>query len=645
MSKKHWRFAGVVLSWAAASALASEAAPPPATETAPSSHALKSVAELDSRKLAVDPETLPGAAIFQKHCAQCHEGQVPKAPQKMFLQMMSGPTIHEALTHGLMVGQAQSLTDAERVQVAEYLSGGPLSSANDHPQPKPCTGAALRFDTVEGPLRAGWGYNNSRFIDGKDAKLSPAGVGKLSLAWAFEFPGGIRARSQPSMAYGAVYVGSYDGTVYALDRTTGCVRWTFKAGAEVRTGVVPYEQQGADGKPVRRLFFGDVIARVYSIDALTGKLAWSVKVDDHPNATITATPTFSGDAIYVPISSLEVTTAADVNYECCKFRGAVLSLDARDGVRRWKAYAIAQTPAPVKTLGSGKRIFAPSGAPIWNSPMVDAKRGAVYVGTGENYSSPAGDTSDSVLAFRLSDGAMLWHYQALAGDAWNVGCMMAADHPNCPAENGPDVDFGAGTVLVRLASGHDILIAAQKNGWLFGLDPDDHGHLLWKTRVARGGIQGGIHFGVAVEGTRIYAGISDMKDEHTGRTSKETPHPGISAVDAATGKVLWTTPATDVCAGRQFCDSGISAAVTAIPGVVFAGHMDGRFRAYDGATGAVLKEFDSTQEVRTTSGATARGGSFGGPGAAIRDGYVVVNSGYGIYFHMPGNVLLAYRVH
>ena len=221
--------------------------------------------------------------------------------------------------------------------------------------------------------------------------------------------------------------------------------------------------------------------------------------------------------------------------------------------------------------------------------------------------------------------------------------MLAVDHPNCPAENGPDVDFGAGTVLVPLPSGHDILIAAQKNGWLFGLDPDHGGRLLWKTRVGRGGIQGGIHFGVAVEGTRIYAGISDMKDEHTGRTSKDPPRPGITAVDAATGKVLWTTPATDVCAGRPFCDSGISAAVTAIPGVVFAGHMDGRFRAYDGATGAVLKEFDTTQDVRTTSGAMAHGGSFGGPGAAARDGYVIVNSGYGIYFHMPGNVLLAYR--
>ena len=615
---------------------------PAAPETTQTPHALKSVAELDTRKLAVDPETLPGAAVFKAHCAQCHEGQVPKAPHKMFLQMMSGPTIHEALTHGLMRGQAQTLSDTERVEVAEYLSGGSLLAAQNHPQPKVCGAAAAQFDAGQAPLQAGWGYDNRRFIHAAAAALPPSAVASLKLAWAFDFPGAIRARSQPSIAYGAVYVGSYDGTVYALDLASGCVRWSFKAGAEVRTGVVPYEQ-AVGAQTVRRVFFGDVIARIYSVDAQTGKLAWSTKVDEHPNATITGTPTFHAGSIYVPISSLEVTTAADTNYECCKFRGAVAALDANDGKQHWKAYSIPQEPVPVKILASGRRIFAPSGAPIWNSPMVDAKRGVVYVGTGENYSSPANDTSDSVLAFRLKDGALLWSYQALAGDAWNVGCMMAADHPNCPSENGPDFDFGAGTVLVHLKSNRDILIAAQKNGWLFGLDPDDHGRLLWKTRVGRGGIQGGIHFGIAVDGARIYAGISDMKDEHTGRTSKELPRPGIVAVDAARGTVLWNTPATDVCAGRAFCDSGISAAVTAVPGTAIAGHMDGRLRFYDGAKGQVLKEIDTTQDVLTTSGAKAHGGSMGGAGAAVRDGYVVVNSGYGIYFHMPGSVLLVYR--
>jgi polyvinyl alcohol dehydrogenase (cytochrome) len=217
-----------------------------------------------------------------------------------------------------------------------------------------------------------------------------------------------------------------------------------------------------------------------------------------------------------------------------------------------------------------------------------------------------------------------------------------ANNPNCPGENGPDVDVAAGTVLTPLANGKQVLVAAQKNGFVYGLDPDKGGNLLWKTRVGRGGIQGGVHFGLAREGARIYAPVVDMKDGHDGRTYDSPPRPGLYALDAANGKFIWQAPAADACNGRAFCDPGISAAVTAIPGAVFAGHMDGWLRAYDGATGQVIWKFDSTQPVQTVSGTTVHGGSFGGPGAAIRDGYLAVNSGYGMYFHMPGGVLLVF---
>jgi len=612
---------------------------------APASGGLKSVSELASHKAAVDPETLPGAKVFEQHCAQCHLGEVPKAPEKTFLKMLSGPTIYEALTHGLMKQQAQSLSDAERVEVAEYLSGGtPLAAQRPQVVAPRCSGAAASFNPAETPLAAGWGYDNARFIDASAARLAPADVGRLDLAWAFEFPGAIRARSQPSIAYGAVYVGSPDGTVYALDLASGCVRFTFKAGGEVRTGVVPYEIPGADGQPLRRLVFGDVLARLYSIDAFTGKLVFSAKMSEHPDATLTGTPAVSGDRIYVPVSALEEAAAADKNYECCTFRGSVVALDARTGAVAWTAYAISRKAEPVRTLASGKRILAPSGAPIWNSPEIDTKRGLLYVGTGDNYSSPGTDTSDSVIAFHLRDGSRAWRFQADSGDVWNVGCMLAHDHPNCPPENGPDRDFGAGIVLVHLSTGHDVLIAAQKSGALYGLDPDHGGKLLWKTQLGRGGIQGGIEFGVAVAGDHVYAGLADMKDEHSGRATAPG-QPALVAVDAASGKVLWRTAAQDHCAGRPDCDPGISAAVTAVPGLVFAGQMDGTLDVYDAASGAVLKSFDTTAAVTSTDGTQAHGGSFGGPGAAVRDGYVVVNSGYGLYFHMPGNVLLAYRVH
>ena len=144
------------------------------------------------------------------------------------------------------------------------------------------------------------------------------------------------------------------------------------------------------------------------------------------------------------------------------------------------------------------------------------------------------------------------------------------------------------------------------------------------------------------EGGTLFVPIADLADGHDGRTYDSAPRPGLYALDAKTGRTLWSVPAPDDCKGVKFCDIGISAPLTAIPGVVFAGHMDGVLRAYDSGTGRVIWQCDSNLPVATVSGETAHGGSFGGAGAAVRDGYLVTNSGYGLYFHMPGNVLLVF---
>jgi polyvinyl alcohol dehydrogenase (cytochrome) len=526
--------------------------------------------------------------------------------------------------------------------LATYLGGDHPLSTLRAPQ---CTGPAASFDVDRRPAASGWGITpeNTRHIGAGDAQLAAADLPRLELKWAFAFPNAQRARSQPAVAYGAVYVGSQDGTVYALDEETGCVRWTFRASAEVRTAVIVESPDAAKqhaGPPL--VYFGDLLARVYAVEAFTGALRWTYKADDHPNATITGAPALHAGTLYVPVSSLEVTSAADPAYECCTFRGAVVALNALDGGLRWKAHTIPTEPRESGRTRVGTRILAPSGAPIWNSPAIDEKRGVLYVGTGENYSSPANDTSDALIAFRLADGTMVWHAQKTANDAWNVACMLP-DNPNCPKENGPDVDFGASTMLLRDARVGDLLLAGQKSGWVYGVDPDARGKIVWSRRVGRGGIQGGVHFGMATDGERLFVPISDMVDEHDGRKHTEPSRAGIYALDPRSGAPLWASPANDVCNGRAFCDPGISAAVTSMPGAVLAGHMDGRLRAYDSASGKVLWEVDTTQPWKTVSGEVAHGGSFGGgAGPMIVHGKVFAASGYGLYFHMPGNVLLVF---
>jgi polyvinyl alcohol dehydrogenase (cytochrome) len=597
------------------------------------------VPTFDNRAVA---EAHPGEPLFAQYCASCHLGQVPKAPHKMFLQMMAPDAIFASLDVGIMRSHAEKLSTPQKHAVASYLGGDQPRIALRAPA---CTAAAALFDTRREPAASGWGITpeNTRLIDAGTAGLAAADLPRLELRWAFAFPGAQRARSQPAVAYGAVYVGSQDGTVYALDEESGCVRWTFRAPAEVRTAIVveaPASARARNGTPL--VFFGDLLARIYAVDAFTGTLRWSHRTDDHPNATITAAPALHDGTLYAATSSLEVTSAADPAYECCSFRGSVTALDAVTGQPRWKSYTIADPPREAGRTRVGTRILAPSGAPVWNTPAIDAPRGVLYVGTGENYSSPASDTSDALLAFRLADGALAWHAQKTTGDAWNVACMLP-DNPNCPVENGPDVDFGAGVIILRDPAGRDLLLAGQKSGAVYGVDPDLRGRIVWARKVGRGGIQGGVHFGMATDGERLFVPISDMRDEHDGRRHTEPSRAGLYALDPRTGAELWAAPADDVCAGRQFCDPGISAAITAIPGAVLAGHMDGRLRAYAAGSGKLLWEVDTTREWSTVSGEVARGGSFGGgAGPMVVDGKVFAVSGYGLYFHMPGNVLLVF---
>ncbi|HZV09913.1 MAG TPA: PQQ-binding-like beta-propeller repeat protein, partial [Novosphingobium sp.] len=270
----------------------------------------------------------------------------------------------------------------------------------------------------------------------------------------------------------------------------------------------------------------------------------------------------------------------------------------------------------------------------------DARRGLLYFGSGENYSSPADGNSDAIFAVEARTGRLVWRTQLTKGDAWNVGCMLALE--SCPQENGPDYDLSASALLIDLGGGRDILVLGQKSGWAYGVAPDS-GAILWRRQLGHGGTQGGVHFGMAAEGTRIFAPVNDMANTYDGRHYDPALRgAGLHALDAATGRPFWFAKAADRCAGKPFCDPGISAAATAMPGVVFAGHLDGMLRAYDAASGALLWQADTTAPVTGVDGRQGHGGSMSGPGPAIWQGLVIANSGYGMYSHMAGNVLLVY---
>ena len=592
-----------------------------------------------------NPENLPGAALYRANCAACHEGGVYKAPVHYIVAQMPPDMVYAAMSTGVMQQQAAKLTDAEKRQVVEYLTGESPGAAPAAAAAAPqCTGKAAMFDRSRPPALTAWGFDagNSHHIPGSVAGLSAGDIPRLKVKWAFAYPGAQRARSQPTLAMGALYVGSPSGLVYALDAATGCIRWTFRATAEVRTPVVLSSWSAADARSARPLaFFGDIVGRVYAVDALTGKLRWKLRADDHASTTLTGAPAYHAGTLYVPVSSLEEGNT-NPTYECCKFRGSVLAIAATSGKVLWKTYTINEIPQKVGVNGAGVAIFAPSGAAVWNSPTIDAKRGLLYVGTGDNYSAPANDRSDAILAIDLKNGRVHWSWQVLKGDAWNVGCLLKT--PDCPDPSGPDFDVaGGGTMLVSGPSGRQYLYAGTKAGTAVAIDPDTHRGTVWTQKVGRGGVQGGIQFGMASDGTRLYVPISDhiMQGEPQ---YEGAPRPGMYALDALTGAVLWSQPAPDRCGKDPLCSPGILAAVTSIPGAVLAGHMDGYLRAYAADSGQVLWEYDTRQPIATLSGAQAHGGSIGGSGPVVYDGVVYLNSGYSLYGHLPGNVLYAFSV-
>ncbi len=355
---------------------------------------------------------------------------------------------------------------------------------------------------------------------------------------------------------------------------------------------------------------------------------------------------------------MEEVFAGNPTYECCKFRGSIAALAAATGKVLWKSYTVAEEPRPIRKSKVGVQLWGPSGAGVWSSPTADLKSRTLYVTTGDSYSDPAAPTSDSFLAFDLETGKLKWSQQMTKGDAYNVNCGAPAEmRANCPEANGPDFDFGSSAILVELGKGRRALIAGQKSGVVYALDPDQQGAVLWQRRVGRGGPAGGVQWGSAADEKNVYVALSDVamnpvppgtpgaRDTALGFAAQLDPKigGGLFALKLDTGEIAWQTPHPG-CGDSPGCSPAQSAAVTAIPGVVFSGGLDGHLRAYSAEDGHILWDVATAKDFKTANGVKAHGGALDGPGAVIVGGTLFVNSGYAFLGAAPGNVLLGFSV-
>lgn len=482
--------------------------------------------------------------------------------------------------------------------------------------------------------------NNPRHLNSAQAGLRTADFPNLELAWSIAFPDTSSMRAAPVIVGSTVFYSATDaGRVVALDTETGCAKWVYEAGTRLRSSMAYDSQDGA-----ATLVFGDQRGMVYSLNAATGEANWVASGQATDNqAMITGTPVIVDDKIIVPLSGSGVIAGGNPKYECCDNHGAVTALSLASGEKLWEYHTMPSAEYNGMVSSTGVKQRGPSGAPIWTTPTIDAKRGQVIVTTGENTSHPTTGTSDAIIALDLETGAENWVFQALENDMWNFSC--SAKGPNCiilADTNSVDFDFGGPAILVE-SGGKELLVAGQKSGDLWALDPAT-GTVVWNQRVGEGTALGGNHWGIATDFERAFMTINDPAN------IIENGFAGLYSFFLGSGEPSWSYKVSPECNEQRSdrlrrCETlfGFSATPLSVDGAVITAGLDGRLFVFDSQTGEQLFKYDTVKDYDTVNGVEGYGGSIDSHSIAAGAGMVFVGSGYGSFGQVSGNVLLAFK--
>jgi polyvinyl alcohol dehydrogenase (cytochrome) len=497
-----------------------------------------------------------------------------------------------------------------------------------------------------------------------DLSLNPRTASRLAVKWTYKAAGDISAT--PAVVDNELYVPDWGGMLNKLNARTGQVIWSIPIGtilgiAGTVTGTGPSDTPAtvtARDTPIvtaDSVIFGVVGGRalggptnlgiVAAVDRKTGALKWQTQVDSHIATVMTSSPVYNNGKVYIGVSSGEEIFAAlpllaGIPYNCCSFRGSVVALDAKTGHVDWKTPMIEDSSY---FLSDGTTPSGFAGAAVWSTPTIDRKRGSLYVTTGNNYSTPpntatlpSGDHLESIVALDLKTGAFKWSQRMTMGDTYTILNLLEGDN------GGPDYDFGASPNLFHArihGVDHDVVGAGQKSGMYWAVDADT-GNLLWSTAVGPGGHLGGIHWGTAVDGQRIYVGVNDQAGSSyalggNGPQADQLVTVGSwAALDPASGSIEWQVADPAMTAPLE--GVSVNGPVSVANGIMFGGSMDanGTMFAFDGATGALLWSFQSGGSV------------YGGP--AIADGTVYWGNGLPnasrLLFGSPGGTLYAFAI-
>ncbi len=596
----------------------------------------------------------PGEAIYKAKCAACHDNsEATKAPSQQTLGRLTPGHITNALMTGIMIPQAVGLSSKDVSDVSNYLGHGGGQDDSWVTAMK-CTGARATPKLDAAPTVATFGFNtsNTRTLDPAKVGLAGKDLTKLEPAWVVAFPNAITMRSQAAVVGNTLFVpvGESNNRMFAFDiadNAKPCIQWVYEGNQTLRTSAGFGTRK--DGKKV--VMVGDMGGFVHMIDAMNGKELWSQHMGLFPGSISTGTPVLVGDKVIAPSSQYEIMLAGQDSHECCKIHGGVVALDAITGKRVWEGHTMEQAK-PLRDRGDGKMIWGPSGAPVWNSPSIDLKRNLLYVGTGEANSAPAHKNTNAIIAFDMKDGAIKWSHQATADDVYNVGCGPKGGGLNCAKEHETvyrDVDFGASTIIAKAPNGKELVLAGQKSGTVWAMDPDT-GKVVWRRDIGTGGAMGGVHWGLAADDTHVYAPISNAGRSITGQEVADSIKPGLYAVNLNDGSIDWTFHVSGACTAEEKkfvprCAGlfGLSGAPTVIGDHIITGGLDGRVYMLERKTGKLVWQYSTAQEFKTINGVAGNGGAVDNASIIAANGLVILNSGYGLFGQGAGNVMIAFK--
>jgi polyvinyl alcohol dehydrogenase (cytochrome) len=521
-----------------------------------------------------------------------------------------------------------------------------------------------KVDTSASVIYDGFGGNPSNTRN-SPSSINSKNVSRLSLAMSHGGAEATERRGVPVVTSQAIFA-AVKFHIVAINRTSGCEYWRyspFPFGADpTRVGFrsIYLFNEGNNKPPI--VIAGDRNGIVHAIDAQSGKLIWKKFLGiDREHHLVTGTPIAANGKLFVPISSFEVVNTLYVEYPCCRSHGLLQAVNPYTGEIIWTFHVTEDA----KPQADNPNRMGPNGGSVWSSPAVDLATNTLFIGTGQNLTQPATTTSDAVIALDMDTGKTKWVFQTTANDAWNASCLLGpgwGKETRCDRPEGNDFDVGAPPLLTAIPGGPEAVIAGAKSGAVYAIDRST-GKLIWSKRLGAGGNLGGIHWGMASDGTKLYVGVSDLNvDKHlvyqrprppTKQVLSKNAKPGVYALNLSDGSVEWEIHPTHEFEGKDI-PSIFSAALSVTNDVVFAGALNGMLYGLNAKDGTILWSFDtlSLQDETDAQGYKVRGGTIDGAGPIVAGDDLLVNSGYNTFggtehnqFHGGfGNGLFIFRL-